>query len=135
MSSGETVVNESEFQSLREKLNALSYVHPLGPMSAPLVSRLLSDLLLAAQSNKEYETSARTINMERDMLAAETMPLRSENRRLVRENNQLHLEMIRQAEDFERRERGWTLAVREFLTEFGRYYYYFLHTFDTDYLF
>ena len=26
-------------------------------------------------------------------------------------------------------------SFREFLTEFGRYYYYFLHTFDTDYLF
>ena len=107
-----TVVNESDFQQLREKLNVLSYVHPLGPKSAPLVSRLLADLLLAASSNKNHEVSARKLMRERDVLAAEVLPYKSENARLVHENNQLHLEIIKQAEDFERRERGWSVAMK-----------------------
>lgn len=107
-----TVVNESDFQQLREKLNVLSYVHPLGPKSAPLVSRLLGDLLLAAQSNKNYEISSRKCIREREILAAEVLPYKSENSRLVHENNQLHLEIITQAENFERRERGWSITMK-----------------------
>ena len=81
-------------------------MYPLGPKSAPLVSRMLSDLLMITTSNKELSVKTTTLMSERDILAAEISPLRSENRRLVRENNQLHLEIIRQAEDFDRRERG-----------------------------
>jgi centrosomal protein CEP135 len=103
---GKTLVNEKNFHLLKKKLEELSYMYPLGPKSAPLVSRMLSDLLMITTSNKELSVKTTTLMSERDILAAEISPLRSENRRLVRENNQLHLEIIRQAEDFDRRERG-----------------------------
>ena len=74
---------------------------------------MLADLLLSSQANSDYENTTQILASERDILSAEIMPLRSENRRLVRENNQLHLEMIRQSEDFERREQGWTVAMKK----------------------
>lgn len=106
------VVKDNEFHRLKKKLEALSYMQPLDPKSAPLVSRLLADLLLATQSNQDLEVSVEKQATALDVLQAEVSPLRHENGRLVRENNQLHLELIRQAEDFERREQGWKQEMR-----------------------
>ena len=111
--SGKVVVNENNFHELVARLHELSYMQPLGPKSAPLVSRMLSDLLLATTSNAELTARTTQLRETRDLLAAENVPLTTENRRLVRENNQLHVEMIRQAEDFERREHGWLQAMKK----------------------
>ena len=111
--SGTIVVNENNYHELVERLHELSYMQPLGPKSAPLVSRMLSDLLLATKSNADLAARTTQLEQTRDLLAAENVPLTTENRRLVRENNQLHVEMIRQAEDFERREHGWLQAMKK----------------------
>ena len=81
------------------------------------MSRLLADLLLATQSNQDLELSAQRQATALDVLQAEVSPLRHENGRLVRENNQLHLELIRQAEDFEPAEQGWTRQMRQTTSE------------------
>ena len=110
---GHVVVNENNYHELVERLHELSYMQPLGPKSAPLVSRMLSDLILSSSANADLTARTTQLRETRDLLAAENVPLTTENRRLVRENNQLHVEMIRQAEDFERREHGWLQAMKK----------------------
>ena len=140
-----TAVKDREFHTLKHKLEQLSYMHPLDPTSAPLVSRLLADLLLATQSNQDLELSAQRqatavsvytfffrhasfigfllplfsslspryvfplsslraptltpiplsfLIPQLDVLQAEVSPLRHENGRLVRENNQVSCRVV-----------------------------------------
>ena len=82
---------EAAYVELKQQLHALDYRQTLGLDSAPLVRRLLDDLLL---TTNEYETlRLAKEDVERELAAALNgrRPLETENARLLRENNEVRM--------------------------------------------
>ena len=99
---GKTMGEETRFVGLKRRLQELRYDHPLGLESAPLVESLVTDL---GHANERIDTlQAQLDEQAHSLIVAENQshPLRKENGRLLRENNQLHLELIKKAEAAEK---------------------------------
>ena len=111
------VIPEDKYYALKQKLEALNFLQPLGIESAPLVEKLLSDLVLTTESYRNLERAANKQGQSLNLLQGQLQPLKSENNRLVRENNKLHQELIRKAEEFEKRERAWEKAANRSKSE------------------
>ena len=106
---------ERAYTTLREELDALGYRQALGIESAALAQNLLSDLV--ATTDNYQELAERQSVLERELLVwqHQVEPLKRENSRLVRENNDLHKAMIGAAEsaEAEKRRLEATLSATE----------------------
>lgn len=96
---------ELELGELRGALASLRYEQPLGEESAALVGALLADLL---HKDRELKAAAKALAASDALLE----PLRHDNSGAHSENNQLHLELIRRAEEAASRERAHEGAKR-----------------------
>jgi hypothetical protein len=86
---------------LARKLSALNYTLPPTTLTAPLTSlleSLFTDLVSTTEAYENLQTKEEGVAHELSKAQAQVFPLRKENARLLRENNQLHLELIK-AED------------------------------------
>ncbi|XP_065058745.1 centrosomal protein of 135 kDa-like [Rhopilema esculentum] len=94
---------ERKFTSLRKRLDQLGYRQPLGMDSVPLVEKIFSDLIHTTESLKNAKVQLGRQSRNGTSLSEHdsSEPYRSDNAKLVRENNDLHLELIRQKEDAE----------------------------------
>lgn len=88
----------ARLSSLKSRLSKLRYDQPLGVESAPLVERLLDDLVKSQQRQAELVDLSQKRADELSVAEQHVLPVRKENSRLVRENNELHLQLIADAE-------------------------------------
>ena len=93
----------SRLHALRKKLLALNYDEPVGNESLALVERLFADLVTTTESYEALLNHEGELSQELALTQSQLFPLRKDNAHLVRENNQLHLEMIKQSEEGERK--------------------------------
>lgn len=82
-------ISESSLSSLRHELSALDYTEPLGAESAPLVQRLLSDLILTTDTIEKLQIRASEFEKQATRALEDVAPLRKDSSRLVRENNEV----------------------------------------------
>ena len=87
------VIAESKYHGLKAQLQALNYLQPLGVESAPLVEKLLEDLVMTTESYRNLERRANKEAQSLNILQGQVLPLKNENSRLIRENNKLHQEV------------------------------------------
>jgi len=101
---------EQKFSSLRRRLDQLGYRQPLGIESLPLVERLFADLIHTTESlkNSRLNTSSAVDGSRRAdgdgshvTSDAHIDAYKSDNARLIRENNELHQQLIHVKEDSE----------------------------------
>ncbi|KAJ0032213.1 hypothetical protein NQD34_002294 [Periophthalmus magnuspinnatus] len=90
---------ERKFVNLRKRLDQLGYRQPLGIESLPLVEKLFSDLVHTTESLRSAKLSAGKTEKESKNFDALLEPYKTENARLVRENNELHLDLLKLKED------------------------------------
>uniref|UniRef100_A0A8C3S2P6 Centrosomal protein 135 n=1 Tax=Chelydra serpentina TaxID=8475 RepID=A0A8C3S2P6_CHESE len=86
---------ERKFINLRKRLDQLGYRQPLGVESLPLVEKLFSDLVHTTESLRSTKLSAGKIEKECSNFDAILEPYKAENAKLTRENNELHLEILK----------------------------------------
>ncbi|XP_068536474.1 centrosomal protein of 135 kDa isoform X3 [Anas acuta] len=97
-----TTAAERKFVNLRKRLDQLGYRQPLGLESLPLVEKLFSDLVHTTESLRSAKLSAGKIEKEFSNYDTILEPYKTENAKLTRENNELHLEILKLKEQSDR---------------------------------
>eukprot|EP00516_Mucochytrium_quahogii_P002379 CAMPEP_0203760646 /NCGR_PEP_ID=MMETSP0098-20131031/13899_1 /ASSEMBLY_ACC=CAM_ASM_000208 /TAXON_ID=96639 /ORGANISM=" , Strain NY0313808BC1" /LENGTH=1313 /DNA_ID=CAMNT_0050654307 /DNA_START=252 /DNA_END=4189 /DNA_ORIENTATION=- len=100
------------FQETKAELEAMEYFDFMGMESLNLVRKLLSDLILTTESHEKQQAKLEGLEHEMGTSREQAFALHRENARLVRENNQLHLDIIKKSEDIDERERGMKIQVK-----------------------
>ncbi|TNM87525.1 hypothetical protein fugu_005746 [Takifugu bimaculatus] len=104
---------ERKFVNLRKRLDQLGYRQPLGTESLPLVEKLFNDLVHTTDSLRNAKLSVGKTEKESRNVDALVEPYRAENARIVRENNDLHQQLLRQKEEKDRETRELKARVRK----------------------
>ncbi|XP_066488243.1 centrosomal protein of 135 kDa isoform X2 [Tiliqua scincoides] len=104
---------ERKFINLRKRLDQLGYRQPLGVESLPLVEKLFSDLVHTTESLRSTKLSAGKIEKEFSNFDVVLEPYREENARLTRENNELHLEVLKLKENLEHQVKDLKATLRK----------------------
>ncbi|CAN9500674.1 unnamed protein product [Ophioblennius macclurei] len=110
MSSSST---ERKFLNLRKRLDQLGYRQPLEIESLPLVEKIFSDLIHTTESLRNAKLSAGKTEKESRNVDALLEPYRTENARVTRENNELHLELLKIREEKDRVTRELKTHIRK----------------------
>jgi centrosomal protein CEP135 len=87
--------------------------------SMPLVDRLLDDLISLRQTHNTLSARFNELSANEAKLQRSVHPTQKELARMVKENNQLHLELIEHCEQTEARDRRTTLEVKKLKNEIG----------------
>ncbi|NWI27445.1 CP135 protein, partial [Sula dactylatra] len=107
-----TTTAERRFVNLRKRLDQLGYRQPLGVESLPLVENLFSDLVHTTESLRSAKLSAGKTEKECSNYDAILEPYKTENAKLTRENNELHLEILKLKEQSDRHVKDLKASLR-----------------------
>ncbi|XP_063193072.1 centrosomal protein of 135 kDa isoform X2 [Chroicocephalus ridibundus] len=107
-----TATAERRFINLRKRLDQLGYRQPLGVESLPLVEKLFSDLVRTTESLRSAKLSAGKTEKEYSNYDAILEPYKTENAKLTRENNELHLEILKLKEQSDRHVKDLKVSLR-----------------------
>ena len=95
---------EKQHSILKKKLESLNFSQPLGLDSIDLVEHLFNDLVKTSEAFQKIKKINETSKIDLDSEKQTSLPLRSENMRLVKENNALHSELIKIKEEAHQKE-------------------------------
>lgn len=104
---------ERKFINLRKRLDQLGYKQPLGIESLPLVEKLFSDLVHTTESLRSAKLSVSKNEKDNKNFDSVVEPYKAENARLVRENNELHLELLKIKEESDRHIKDLKASLRK----------------------
>ncbi|KAM9435733.1 centrosomal protein of 135 kDa isoform 2-T2 [Clarias gariepinus] len=104
---------ERKFLNLRKRLDQLGYRQPLGIESLPLVEKLFGDLVHTTESLRSAKLSAGKTEKDSRNVDSLLEPYKTENARLIRENNELHLGLLKLREDKDRTTRELKAFIRK----------------------
>ncbi|XP_072108785.1 centrosomal protein of 135 kDa isoform X5 [Mobula birostris] len=107
-----TTSSERKFVNLRKRLDQLGYRQPLGIETLPLVENLFSDLVHTTESLRNAKLSSGKTEKESKNLDSVLEPYRTENARLVQENNKLHQELLRLKEESDQQIKDLKYSIR-----------------------
>lgn len=106
-------MTERKFTTLRKRLDQLGYRQPLGIESVPLVEKLFSDLVHTTESLKNLKLQSSRHDRSKTSVEDHVEPYRSDNAKLVKENNEIHLQLIKLREESDEKIRELKATVRK----------------------
>eukprot|EP00960_Hanusia_phi_P004853 140472-Hanusia_phi.AAC.5 len=110
-------VDDKAFQELKKQLSEEGYSEVVGFESVSLVKRLLSELTSLRDTHQTLKQHLNEKNTSEISLQRQLHPLQKEISRLVRENNQLHLELIQSCEAIEALKNKHKLSMKQYETK------------------
>jgi len=93
---------EREYIRVKKSLEVLGYRDPLGIDSVSIVNKVLNDLIKTTEGFKKLQDERDKLRNELKSQGDLLLPLRNENMRLTKENNELHKEMINLKDNLEK---------------------------------
>ena len=90
---------QQKFSNLRKRLDQLGYKQPLGIESLPIVEKLFADLVHTTESLKNAKLDSGKQTAEAVDVDSAVEAYKSDNGKLVKENNDLHKQVIKLRED------------------------------------
>lgn len=122
-------ISEQKYINLRKRLDQLGYRQTLGIESLPLIEKLFNDLVHTTESLKksklELNKSVDNLNtsLKQNLSLNGTgndsttqisiQAYKSDNAKLVKENNELHLQVIQSKDDFEAKLRDFKIGMNK----------------------
>ncbi len=85
---------EKEYNRVKRSLEVLGYKDPLGIESVSLTNKLLNDLIKTTEAFKKLQDERDKLKSELKVQGDLILPLRNENMKLTKENNDLHQNLI-----------------------------------------
>ncbi|XP_056620365.1 centrosomal protein of 135 kDa isoform X2 [Triplophysa dalaica] len=108
-----TTSAERKFINLRKRLDQLGYRQPLAIECLPLVEKLFSDLVHTTESLRNAKLAAGKTEKDSRNLDTILEPYKTDNARLVKENNELHLGLLKVKEEKDRISRELKAYIRK----------------------
>lgn len=108
-----TTSAERKFINLRKRLDQLGYRQPLAIECLPLVEKLFSDLVHTTESLRNAKLAAGKTEKDSRNLDTILEPYKADNARLVKENNELHLGLLKVKEEKDRISRELKAYIRK----------------------
>ena len=102
---------------MKRSLEAMGYKGILSTESTGLVNRILSDLIKATKAFKNMQTEKEKVSAELKVQGDLVLPLRNENLKLAKENNELHRELIKIRDDLDLRNTSNSVALTKLQNE------------------
>ena len=87
--------NEKEYMHVKRSLEVLGYKDPLGIDSVAVVNKVLNDLIKTTEAFKKLQDERNSLKEQLKSQNEIVLPLRNENVKLTKENNELHNEIIK----------------------------------------
>ncbi|XP_071511617.1 centrosomal protein of 135 kDa-like [Diadema antillarum] len=106
-------VPERKYTALRKRLDQLGYRQALGIESVPLVERLFNDLIHTTESLKKAKLQAGKTVKEKGSWEEQIEPYRSENAKLMKESNDLHVQLIRLKDELDSTSKDLKSTIRK----------------------
>ena len=113
----DTSIIEKEYNTVKRSLEAMGYKGILSTESTGLVNRILSDLIKATKAFKNMQTEKENVSAELKVQGDLVLPLRNENLKLAKENNELHRELIKIRDDLDLRNTSNSVALTKLQNE------------------
>jgi centrosomal protein CEP135 len=109
-------ISEQKYINLRKRLDQLGYRQTLGIESLPLIEKLFNDLVHTTESLKKAKLDGNKTavdnsislksNSDASFSTSNIQAYKTDNAKLIKENNELHIEFIKVKEDYETKLKG-----------------------------
>ncbi|KAH8326927.1 hypothetical protein KR067_009644 [Drosophila pandora] len=110
-------INDGDFKDLRSKLDIMGFTQTLPVLAIPLVQAIFGDLIKTTECLRDTKKKVADLLEERTCWELGVEPYKCDNSRLLAECNELHLQFLREREDYELRQCESDRKIRDLQTD------------------